>query len=235
VALPERLETDNLLHGYGGAEVLEPAFLARVDPTAPAGALIQSWWLAEDCCQVNQLIALDLKYALADRQLPAAMRACEMAGVEAAFPFLGDAVVAFAARLSPHQKLDRVRLSPFLSEALRALLPHKAASAQSAAVPPFGHWLQSDRRLRGIAFDSLSDLKRRASPAGVPARRARCTGPSTGRATAARWPKPRPAAWSIRIHSRACVPGPPVRRRCRRRTPGDPVPTTGGSGRRYRI
>jgi asparagine synthase (glutamine-hydrolysing) len=162
VALPERLETDNLLHGYGGAEVLEPAFLARVDPTAPAGALIQNWWLAGDCCQVNQLIALDLKYALGDRQLPAAMRACEMAGVEAAFPFLGDAVVAFAARLSPHQKLDRVRLSPFLSESLRALLPHKAASAHSAAVPPFGHWLHSDRRLRGIAYDSLSDLKRRA-------------------------------------------------------------------------
>lgn len=161
VALPERLETDNLLHGCGGAEILEPAFLARVDPTAPAGALIQSWWLAEDCCQVNQLIALDLKYALADRQLPAAMRACEMAGVEAAFPFLGDAVMAFAARLSPHQKLDRVRLSPFLSDALRALLPHKAVFEQSAAVPPFGHWLQSDQRLRSLAFDSLSDLKRR--------------------------------------------------------------------------
>jgi asparagine synthase (glutamine-hydrolysing) len=162
VALPERLEAANLLHGYGSAEVLAPAFLARVDPTAPAGALGQSWWLADGCSQVNQLIALDLKYALADRQLPAAMRACEMAGLEAVFPFLGDAVMAFAARLSPHQKLDGVRLSPFLLDALRASLPRKAAAARPVAAAPFGHWLQSDQRLRSLAFDSLSDLKKRA-------------------------------------------------------------------------
>jgi asparagine synthase (glutamine-hydrolysing) len=162
VALPERLAASNLLHGYGSAEVLEPAFLAGVDPTAPAGALSQSWWLADGCCQVNQLIALDLKYALADRQLPAAMRACETAGLEASFPFLGDAVMAFAARLSPHQKLDGVRLSPFLRDAVRSIVPRKAASEQPAAAPPFGHWLQSDQRLRALAFDSLSELKRRA-------------------------------------------------------------------------
>jgi asparagine synthase (glutamine-hydrolysing) len=162
VALPERLGAANLLNGYGNAAVLEPAFLSDVDPTAPAGALNQSWWLADGCSQVNQLIALDLKYALADRQLPATMRACEMAGLEAAFPFLGDAVMAFAARLAPHQKLDGVRLSPFLRDALRATLPRKGASERPAAAAAFGHWLQSDQRLRGLAFDSLSDLKRRA-------------------------------------------------------------------------
>jgi asparagine synthase (glutamine-hydrolysing) len=162
VALPERLAADNLLRGYGSADVLEPAFLAGVDPTAPAGALNQSWWLADGCCQVNQLIALDLKYALADRQLPSTMRACELAGLEASFPFLGDAVVAFAARLAPHQKLDGVRPNPFLREALRAILPRKAAAERTAVPVPFGHWLQSDQRLRGLAFDSLADLKKRA-------------------------------------------------------------------------
>ena len=61
MALPERLEAANLLHGYGSAEVFEPDFLAGVDPTAPAGVLNQSWWLADGSSQVNQLIALDLQ------------------------------------------------------------------------------------------------------------------------------------------------------------------------------
>jgi asparagine synthase (glutamine-hydrolysing) len=161
VALPERLEAANLLHGYGSAAVFEPDFLARVDPTAPAGALNQSWWLAEGVSQVNQMIALDLKYALADRQLPAVSRACELSGLEIGFPFLGDAVVAFSARLAPHQKLDGARLSPFLRDALRGIVPRKAALDSPAAALPFGHWLQSDQRIRSLAFDSLAGLKRR--------------------------------------------------------------------------
>lgn len=161
VALPERLAAANLLHGYGNAEVFEPGFLAGVDPTAPAGALSQSWWLADGASQVNQMIALDMKYGLADRQLPAVTRACELSGLEIGFPLLGDAVVAFAARLSPHQKLDGVRLSPFLRDALRGMVPRRSAQARPPAPLPFGHWLQSDQRIKGIAFDSLSDLKRR--------------------------------------------------------------------------
>jgi asparagine synthase (glutamine-hydrolysing) len=160
--LPGRLEAANLLHGYGSAEVLEADFLAGVDPTAPAALLSQSWWLADGASQVNQLIALDLKYALADLHLPATAAACALAGLEAAFPFMDDAVVAFAGRLAPQHKLDGVRGSPFFRGALRSVVPRKALQQRSAALPPFGHWLQADPRLRSLALDSLSDLKRRA-------------------------------------------------------------------------
>jgi asparagine synthase (glutamine-hydrolysing) len=159
LGLPGRLEAANLLHGYASAEVFEPGFLAGVDPTAPPAMLSHSWWLTDGASQVNQLIALDMQYALADQQLPAAARACELAGIEAHFPFLADAVVAFAARLSPQQKLDGVRLSPFLRDALRGSVPRKTERPATAA--PFGHWLQAEPRIRALAFDSLADLKRR--------------------------------------------------------------------------
>jgi hypothetical protein len=90
----------NLLHGYASAEVFEPGFLAGVDPTAPTAKLSHSWWLSDGASQVNQLIALDMQYALADQQLP-------------------------------------------------------------AAAAPFGHWLQSEPRIKALAFDSLAHLKRR--------------------------------------------------------------------------
>jgi asparagine synthase (glutamine-hydrolysing) len=161
VSLPERMEASNLLHGYGRSEVFEPTFMAGVDPTAPAGALNQSWWASEGVSQVNQMIALDIKYSLADRQLPGAIRACDLSGLDIAFPFLGDAVVAFAARLSPHQKLDGERLGPFFRDALRGMVARKASDEPGSGDLPFGYWLQSDKRIRTLAFDSLSDLKRR--------------------------------------------------------------------------
>ena len=105
----------------------ETRFLAGVDPTAPASLLKQSWWLSDGASQVSQRIALDLQYALADLQLPSMAKACELSGLEACFPYLADAVVAFAARLAPQQKLDGVKSSPFFRDAVRALLPRSAA------------------------------------------------------------------------------------------------------------
>ncbi|MES2759534.1 MAG: asparagine synthase-related protein [Pseudomonadota bacterium] len=161
-SLPARLQATNLLHGYASAEVFEPGFLAAVDPTAPAALLSQSWWLADGASQVSQLIALDLQYALADVQLPSAAKACELAGLEAGFPYLADAVAAFAARLTPQQKLDGVRSSPFFTDAMRSVVPRRAARPRIGAGMPFGLWLQSDPRIRTLAYDSLVQLKRRA-------------------------------------------------------------------------
>jgi asparagine synthase (glutamine-hydrolysing) len=160
--LPGRLQAGNPLHGYGSAEVFETAFLAGVDPTAPAALLSQSWWLSDGASQVSQLIALDLQYALADVQLPSMAKACELSGLEAGLPYLADAVVAFAARLTPRQKLDGVKSIPFFRDAVRSLLPRRAAQQHGTAAMPFGLWLQSEPRMRSLALDSLSDLKRRA-------------------------------------------------------------------------
>lgn len=159
--LPRRLEASNLLQRHGSAQVFEPSFLAAVDITAPGAMVGESWWQSDGCCQVNQLIALEMNVGLAGSQLPAATRACQLAGVEAAFPFLGDAVIAFAARLAPQHKLDGMRLAPLLRGAMRDVLPRRRAAPSPSAAPPLGQWLQADSRVRQLAFDSLSDLQRR--------------------------------------------------------------------------
>jgi asparagine synthase (glutamine-hydrolysing) len=164
VGLPGRLQAANVLHGAGAAAVFEPDFLAGVDPGAPAALLADSWWQFDGRSQVNGLIALDMQYALADQQLPAMTRACALSGLEAGFPFLGDALVAFAARLAPKLKLDGVRACPFLRAAMRHGYSGSAVPWVPAApaAPPFGQWLQADARIRALALDSLADLKRRA-------------------------------------------------------------------------
>jgi asparagine synthase (glutamine-hydrolysing) len=162
VPLPARLETYNLMSRCGNEAVLHPHFLASIDTGAPLAALNENYWEWQGHSQINQLLALDMKFTLADNDLPKVGRACELAGMRVAFPFLDDAVVAFSARLRPQQKLKGTRLRHFFKEALREVLPHEVISKEKHGFGlPFGLWLQSDARLRDYAYDSLSAFKGR--------------------------------------------------------------------------
>jgi len=162
VALPARLETYNLLFRYGPDQVLEPEFLATVDRNAPLGQLNACYWESHGLSQINRMQALDLRYTLADNDLRKVSLACELAGVEPAFPFLSDEMLAFSARLPPADKLRRTRLRYFFKQALRAHLPPEILRKKKHGFGmPFGAWLLADAQLRALAFDSLSDLKSR--------------------------------------------------------------------------
>lgn len=162
VPMPARLETYNLLSRYGPAQVLEADFLAAVDPDDPLGQLHACYWESRGLSQINRMQALDLRYTLADNDLRKVTLACELAGVEPAFPFLSDAMLAFSARLPPDDKLHGTRLRYFFKQALRTHLPNEILRKKKHGFGmPFGQWLLTDARLRALAFDSLSDLKSR--------------------------------------------------------------------------
>ena len=108
------------------------------------------------------MLALDLKYTLADNDLPKVTRSCELAGVDVQYPMLDDAVVAFSARLAPGLKLKGTRLRYFFKEALRGFLPDEIIVKEKHGFGlPFGPWLASHAPLRQIALDSVADLKQR--------------------------------------------------------------------------
>jgi asparagine synthase (glutamine-hydrolysing) len=157
--LPARLQLATLLHGYGPANVLEPAFFAAIDSTAPAAAQEQAWWLAQGRDQTNRMIALDVQFALAERELPMLARTCGLAGIEAAVPYLHDGVVAFAARLAPRHKQEGDARGALFRSALCGAVP--VGARHDGLALPFGQWLQTDARLKGLAFDSLADLRKR--------------------------------------------------------------------------
>lgn len=143
--LPPRLATPCAL--------LDPSFRNAVDAHGPQAARDQAWWLASGG-QSEQQSALDLRFDCIGRQLPAIRQGCELAGVEAVFPFLNDAVVAFAARLPAQYKS-----AAFFRDAMLAVVPRGALAPAPAS--PFSHWLRTDARLRTLAYDSLSALAAR--------------------------------------------------------------------------
>lgn len=162
VPMPARLETYNLLECYGANQVFSKEFLSSADPARPLSQLNQTYRETEAKSLINQMLALDLKFTLADNDLPKVAKACELAGMEVAFPFLNDEMVAFSGRLAPQLKLKGTKLRYFFKEALRDTLPDEIITKQKHGFGlPFGVWLKQHKPLHSLAADSLTDLKAR--------------------------------------------------------------------------
>ena len=162
--LPARLDSYNLLLRHGHGTVLEAGFIDTIVPGMAPGCVNVAYWErhGQGLSQINQLLALDMRFTLADNDLFKVRKACELAGVEAAFPFLHDAMVAFASRLAPRDKLDGRQLRPFFKRALADILPPAIVRKKKHGFGlPFGLWLHSHAPLREFAFDNLTQLRGR--------------------------------------------------------------------------
>ena len=162
VPMPARYDNYNLLERFGAATVFTREFLATVDPQLPSQRMARAYDSAHALSLINRMLAFDLKYTLADNDLPKVSRSCELAGIGVQYPMLNDEVVAFSASLAPRLKLKGTRLRYFFKEALRGFLPEEVITKTKHGFGlPFGVWLQNYRPLQQIALDSLTDLKRR--------------------------------------------------------------------------
>lgn len=160
--MPSRYDNYNLVERLGAASVFTAEFLDSVDAQLPQALMARTYQQAHAGTLINRMLAFDLKYTLADNDLPKVARSCELAGIDVKFPLLDDAVVAFSAQLPPGHKLKRTRLRYFFKEALRGFLPDDVITKTKHGFGlPFGVWLQTHPPLQQIALDSLADLKKR--------------------------------------------------------------------------
>jgi asparagine synthase (glutamine-hydrolysing) len=160
--MPARYDNYNLLERIGAEVIFSPDFLAAVDKEAPALQFEQAYGASKARSSINRMLALDLKYTLADNDLPKVTRSCELAGIGVRFPLLDDELVAFSARLAPDLKLRRTQLRYFFKKALEQFLPNEIIHKTKHGFGlPFGAWLQSHGELRQLALDSLDGLKGR--------------------------------------------------------------------------
>jgi len=159
---PARYHHYTLLQRLGPETVFTSEFLGGVCRAAPAEQVERAYRSSNADSLINRMLALDFKYTLADNDLPKVVRSSELAGVDVRFPLLHDEVVAFSARLAPGLKLRGPRLRYFFKKALRDFLPPEIiAKTKHGFGLPFGRWLHSHEPLRRLAFESLSDLKKR--------------------------------------------------------------------------
>ena len=163
IPMPHRMETYNLLTYYGFEAVFSPELLEKIDTAYPTLLIERAYQdVSHARSLINRMLAFDWKFTLADNDFPKVVQACHLAGVEVAFPFANDEMLAFSLALAPEQKLRGTQLRYFFKQALRGFLPDEIITKQKQGFGlPFGVWLQAHKPLREIAADSLNDLKSR--------------------------------------------------------------------------
>jgi asparagine synthase (glutamine-hydrolysing) len=163
VPMPDRMQSYNLLDRLGLAEVLTPAFLAAVDTRAPREHQRATWAAGpHDASLVNQMLAFDWRYTLAENDLPKVVGTTGLAGIDVRFPLLDTRLLDFSMKLPTSYKLKGLKLRWFFKEALRGFLPNEILTKKKHGFGlPFGPWAVKDAALNSLATESLRGLATR--------------------------------------------------------------------------
>ncbi|MFG6466424.1 asparagine synthetase B family protein [Roseateles sp. BYS87W] len=157
VPMPDRMQSYNLLDRLGMTDVLTPAFLASVDPHGPREHQRQTWAAGpKEASLVNQMLAFDWRYTLAENDLPKVVGTTALAGIDVGFPLLDTRLLDFSLKLPTSYKLKGLKLRWFFKEALRGFLPDEILTKKKHGFGlPFGPWAVKDAALNALAAESL--------------------------------------------------------------------------------
>jgi asparagine synthase (glutamine-hydrolysing) len=160
--LPARMQEFNLLRRLGYTEILSPRFLALVDPHSVMTQQQAVWDMASDANEIDQHLAYDWRYTLAENDLPKVVGTTELAGLGVGFPLLDDDLLAFSMKLPADYKLKGMKLRWFFKEALRGFLPDEIITKKKHGFGlPFGLWMVRHEGLRRLATESLRSVAQR--------------------------------------------------------------------------
>ena len=160
--MPLRYESYNLLQHFGVPQMLTPEFLRSVDANHPLALLATAHAPFANASLINQMLAIDLRFVLADGDLPKVSHMCNLAGIDVTFPLLDDRIVDFSSRLPDNLKLRGTQLRWFFKNALSDFLPQEVITKKKHGFGlPVGHWLIAHKPLFDLATDSIDSLRPR--------------------------------------------------------------------------
>ncbi|MCB1929235.1 MAG: asparagine synthase [Rhodocyclaceae bacterium] len=162
VPMPDRMGMYNLLTRLQPGQILGRALLAGVSEASPLQLQRDEWANSGGHNLLNRMLAFDLKFTLADNDLPKVIGTTSLAGVDVGFPLLSDELLDFSLQLPPRWKLKGLTLRWFFKEALRGFLPDEILAKKKHGFGlPFGVWTVKHEGLKTMARDSLTSLARR--------------------------------------------------------------------------
>lgn len=160
--MPQRYSSYNLLMHLGHENIFTREFLASVDVDRPQKLLADAYAPYTDASLVNQMMGIDLRFTLADGDLPKVTHMCNLAGIDVAFPMLDDRIVDFSRRLSSDLKLRGTQLRWFFKHALGDFLPPEVITKEKHGFGlPVGAWLVGHKPLFDLAVASIAPLRER--------------------------------------------------------------------------
>lgn len=162
IPMPDRLFTYTYLQNVDAATVFDPAFLESVDVRHPIDTA-RSWYdRSGNVDIVDRMLFFDWKLTLADNDLRKVNMACDLAGVDVAYPMLDDHLVEFSLRVPARDKITPYNLRAFFKKSFSEFLPTEIINKQKHGFGlPFGEWLLTSSRLQDRVDASIERLKGR--------------------------------------------------------------------------
>jgi asparagine synthase (glutamine-hydrolysing) len=163
IANPRRMFSYDLLVSEPLENLLTPAFLAEVkDAQLLSTAEAHYHRPAHGTAELNRLLYLDLKLAIADNDVRKVSGMTELAGVEVRYPFLDAGLVEFSARIPARLKLRGLQKRYIFKQALADFLPPEILKKPKHGFgAPVAVWMKTDARWRAFVGDVLHDPRTR--------------------------------------------------------------------------
>ncbi|WP_170150147.1 asparagine synthetase B family protein [Parahaliea mediterranea] len=160
--LPDRLQSYNFLHRFDPAQMFQPAFLKGVDLNQPLNMLRELYNRPAQGTELDRLLYHDWQVTLADNDLRKVGHACQVAGVQVAYPLLDSELADFSIGIPDTVLLQNGTLRGFYKKALRGWLPDATLDKSKHGFGlPFGVWMREHKPLQDLVYDSISDLAQR--------------------------------------------------------------------------
>ncbi|MFQ5667702.1 MAG: asparagine synthetase B family protein [Candidatus Binatia bacterium] len=159
IANPRRIFSYSPMLSEPLADLLAPDFLAAVtagDLLGPAEARYHR--LPPGTSELNRLLYLDLKLAIADNDVRKVSGMTELAGLEVRYPFLDTRLAEFSGRIPSPLKLRGFQKRYIFKQALADFLPPEVLKKQKHGFGvPVAVWMKTDRCWHAFVGDLLHD------------------------------------------------------------------------------
>ena len=160
---PRRFFSYDLLLTEPLSALLTADFLASVQPGRLLAAAEDYFdRLPPETSELNRLLYLDLKLAIADNDLRKVSGMAELAGIEVRYPLLDARLAEFSGRIPTKLKLRGLEKRYLFKRALAGFLPPAILNKPKHGFgAPVAVWMRSDARWRDFVGDLLHDTRAR--------------------------------------------------------------------------
>ncbi|HEX7287829.1 MAG TPA: asparagine synthase-related protein [Candidatus Angelobacter sp.] len=159
---PQRFFSRNFFFSLPPEEI----FAAGVLEKAPRAQWLQTaqghFDQVKDSSELNRLLYLDVKMALADNDLKKVSGMAELSGVRVRYPLLDHRLVQLAGRIPVDLKLRGLQKRYIFKKAMTGILPDQVLYKKKHGMGvPVSSWLLTDPQLHALALDVLHDTRTR--------------------------------------------------------------------------
>lgn len=162
LSMLERVMSYHFLCAHPLSEIFDAGFLHQLRDYPLLEIPAQYFQNAPAQDPLDRLLYVDLKTIIGDSDLPKVTCMCEMAGIQARFPFLEVEVAEFSGRIPASLKVKGTQKRYLFKRAFRDLLPEEILFKKKHGFGiPVSTWLKSDQRLREFSRDVLFSSRSR--------------------------------------------------------------------------